>query len=178
MEQIGELERLIEPAVTGLGYELVRVQITGGREATLQIMAERQDRRAMLVDDCARISREISALLDQADPIAGAYTLEVSSPGIDRPLMKRADYERFAGHEARLEVDPPVESRKRFHGTLLAVEGDDLRLETDAGEVLLPLASIHRAKLVLTDRLIAQATKEAGTKDHSQAAEDAASLAV
>jgi ribosome maturation factor RimP len=178
MEQTGELERLIEPAVTGLGYELVRVQVKGGRQTTLQIMAERQDRRAMLVDDCARLSREISALLDQADPIAGAYTLEVSSPGIDRPLMKPADYQRFAGHEARLEVDPPVEARKRLHGTLVAVEGDDLRLATDAGEIRVPLASIQRAKLVLTDRLIALAMKEAGDRDHSQAAEDAASLAV
>jgi len=179
MEQTGELERLIAPAVTGLGYELVRVQMQGGsRQATLQVMAERQDRRAMQVDDCARLSREISALLDTADPIAGAYTLEVSSPGIDRPLVKAADYERFAGHEARLEADPPIEGRKRFHGTLAGVEGDRVRLETENGEIALPLASIRRAKLVLTDRLIAEATEDAGGERISQAADDAAPLAL
>jgi len=181
VERIGELERLIEPAVMNLGYELVRVQFTGGRGTTLQIMAERKDRRPMLVDDCAALSREISAILDEADPIAEAYSLEVSSPGIDRPLVKRADYERFAGHEARIEVDPPQGGRKRFHGAILGVEGDEVKVAQDDGETFIPLASIRRAKLVLTDRLMAEALKESEgreSEEHrsSQAAEGAASL--
>ena len=174
MDQTGELERLIGPVVTGLGYELVRLMVKSGRQATLQIMVERADRRAMLVDDCARVSREISVLLDTADPIEGEYTLEVSSPGIDRPLMNRADYERFAGHEVRLEIEPPIDDRKRFQGTIAAIEGDDVRLATPTGEVLLPFSSIQRAKLVLTDRLISAALKEAGPAEESEAASHAA----
>ena len=179
MEQTAQIERLIGPVVAGLGYELVRVQMTGGaRQPTLQIMAERQDRRAMLVDDCARLSREISAVLDAADPISDAYMLEVSSPGIDRPLMKRADYERFAGHEARIEIDPPIDGRKRFHGTIRAVDGDAVRLTVEESEVSVPLSAIRRAKLVLTDRLIAEAMKESEEHGFSPAAEGAASLSV
>jgi len=175
MEQISALERLVEPAVTGLGYELVRVQVKGGKRTTLQIMAERRDGRAMLVEDCARLSREISALLETADPIAGDYDLEVSSPGIDRPLMKREDYARFAGHEAKLEVDPPIEGRKRFQGAIAAIEGDDVRLEMQNGvTVSLPFASIQRAKLVLTDRLIAAALKDGAATEYQPAADDAA----
>src|SRR3569623_481455 len=106
------IAQLIAPIVDELGYELVRVQIQGGsRHATLQIMAERRDRKAMIVDDCARLSRAISNLLDEADPIDGEYTLEVSSPGIDRPLMKRADYARFQGHEAKVEMAAPIDGR-------------------------------------------------------------------
>ncbi len=154
------IERLIEPALTAMGYELVRVMLRGGHSPTLQIMAERHDGVAMTVDDCADISRAISALLDVEDPIAGAYTLEVSSPGIDRPLVKPADYERFAGFEARLETVLPVAGRKRFRGRLMGLAGEDVRLrETAAGaednETRVPLAAIARAKLVLTDDLIA-----------------------
>ena len=179
MEQTAQIERLIGPTVAGLGYELVRVQITGGaKRPTLQIMAERRDRHAMLIDDCARLSREISAVLDAADPIFDAYMLEVSSPGIDRPLMKPADYERFAGHEARIEIDPPIDGRKRFHGTIRAVEGDAVKLAVDESEVCLPLNLVRRAKLVLTDRLIAEAMKESEGQGSSPAAEGAASLFV
>ena len=179
MEQTAQIERLIEATVAGLGYQLVRVQMTGGaKRPTLQIMAERQDRRGMLVDDCARLSREISAVLDAADPISDAYMLEVSSPGIDRPLMKRADYERFAGHEARIEVDPPIEGRKRFHGTILAVDSDAVRFALEEGEVSIPLSCIRRAKLELTDRLIAEAMKEPEEHVSPHAAEGAASLSV
>jgi ribosome maturation factor RimP len=173
MNQPGALERLIEPAIIGLGYELVRVQVKGGRRTTVQIMAERGDRRAMKVEDCVRLSREISTLLEAADPIAEDYDLEVSSPGIDRPLMKREDYERFIGHEAKLEIEPPIEGRKRFQGTIASVEGEDVRFEVQNGAVMLPFASIQRAKLVLTDRLIAAALKEEAAADH-QPAEDAA----
>ncbi len=155
------IERLIEPALLAMGYELVRVAMQGGESRpTLQIMAERKDGVAMSVDDCADISRTISALLDVEDPITSAYTLEVSSPGIDRPLVKRADFERFAGFEARIETVQPVAGRKRFRGRLMGVAGEDVRLrEPDkaAGaedETLVPLAAIARAKLVLTDELI------------------------
>lgn len=155
------IERLIEPALVAMGYELVRVAMQGGESRpTLQVMAERKDGVAMSVDDCADISRTISALLDVEDPIASAYTLEVSSPGIDRPLVKRADFERFAGFEARIETVSPVSGRKRFRGRLMGVAGEDVRLrepEKAAGaeeETLVPLAAIARAKLVLTDDLI------------------------
>lgn len=162
------IERLIEPALTAMGYELVRVAVRGGAShPTLQIMAERRDGMGMTVDDCADISRAISAVLDVEDPIASAYTLEVSSPGIDRPLVKRDDFERFAGFEARIETVQPVAGRKRFRGRLMGVTGEDVRLREPAktadvaDETLVPLAAIVRAKLVLTDDLIAatQTTK-------------------
>jgi ribosome maturation factor RimP len=144
-----------------MGYALVRVAIVGGvARPTLQVMAERKDGAAMSVDDCADISEAISAVLDVEDPIAGAYTLEVSSPGIDRPLVKKADYERFAGFEAKLETAQPVGGRKRFRGRLLGTGEDTVRMRLDSGEELdLPLDGIAKAKLVLTDELI-----EAGTR--------------
>lgn len=162
------IEGLIEPALTAMGYDLVRVAVQGGESRkTLQIMAERQDGEGMSVDDCADISHAISAVLDVEDPIAGAYTLEVSSPGIDRPLVKRGDFERFAGFEARIETVQPVAGRKRFRGRLMGVTGDEVRLREAAkaagaaDETLVPLTAIVRAKLVLTDDLIAatQTTK-------------------
>lgn len=150
-----KIEKLIVPVADELGYELVRVQMQGGaRRTTLQIMAERRDRTAMLVEDCARLSRAISAVLDEADPITEEYTLEVSSPGIDRPLMKRADYERFMGHDVKLEMDAPVDGRKRFQGAMTAIDGDNLLLDSESGSASLPLARIKSAKLILTDRLI------------------------
>ena len=156
-----KIETLIGPVIDALGYELVRVQMQGGaRHPTLQIMAERRDRAAMLVDDCARLSRAISNLLDEADPIDSEYLLEVSSPGIDRPLMKRADYERFAGHDAKIELDAPIGGRKRFQGPIGRIEGDDVSIDCEGGAVTLPLAAIKSAKLILTDRLIAAVESE------------------
>ena len=152
-----EIVRIIEPALEAMGYRLVRVALTGARRATLQVMAERRDEAAMTVDDCAQISRSISALLDVADPIAGAYTLEVSSPGIDRPLVRPEDYDRFAGFAARIELAAPQDGRKRFRGRLLGRVEDHVRLADEAGEVRLPLAAIIRAKLELTDDLLASA---------------------
>jgi len=155
------IAQLIAPVVDELGYDLVRVQMQGGaRRATLQIMAERRDRKAMVVDDCARLSRAISNLLDEADPIDGEYTLEVSSPGIDRPLMKRADYERFLGHEAKLETDQPIDGRKRFQGTIASLDGDTVMLDSAGTVFPLPLAQVKSAKLILTDRLIAAVEDE------------------
>ena len=149
-----QIERLINPVIDQLGYELVRVQMQGAKRLTLQIMAERRDRQPMKVEDCARLSREISAALDVADPISEEYVLEVSSPGIDRPLMKPADYLRFAGHEAKVELDVAVEGRKRFEANIAGVEDDVLKLELDGAVIAVPFAAIRRARLILTDRLI------------------------
>ena len=116
----------------------------------------------MSVEDCAEISRSISALLDVADPIASAYDLEVSSPGIDRPLVRPEDYDRFAGFEAKIELSEPLSGRKRFRGRLLGRDGDAVRLIGEAGEVSLPFALITRAKLVLTNDLLALASAKSG----------------
>jgi len=151
------IAQLIEPSLTSMGYRLVRVAVTGGRRMTLQIMAERLDDASISLEDCEQISHSISALLDVADPIAGAYVLEVSSPGIDRPLVRAEDYDRFNGFEARIELAMPVNGRKRYRGRLLGTAEGAIRLLTDAGETRLPLEAVMRAKLVLTDDLIAAA---------------------
>lgn len=155
------ISALVAPSLDAMGYELVRVLLQGRQNPTLQIMAERRDRAPMTVDDCADISRAMSALLDVEDPIAAAYTLEVSSPGIDRPLTRRQDYERFAGFEAKLETTRPVDGRKRFRGKVLGVDPDDrVQLMVETGEIFIPLGEVKSAKLVLTDELIAAAMKE------------------
>jgi ribosome maturation factor RimP len=118
----------------------------------------------MLVDDCAALSRAVSAVLDVEDPIAGAYTLEVSSPGIDRPLVRLADFDRFAGFEAKVEMDLAVDGRRRYQGRLLGAEGDAVRMRMEDTEVLLPYADIRRAKLVLTEDLLAKAEHGVGTE--------------
>jgi ribosome maturation factor RimP len=157
-----EIAAIIEPSLDAMGYRLVRVALLGARRATLQVMAERRDEAAMTVENCAEISRSISALLDVADPIAGAYTLEVSSPGIDRPLVRPEDYDRFAGFEAKIELAQPLSGRKRFRGRLLGRADDAVRLIGEDGEVALPFALIARAKLVLTDDLLALARTKVG----------------
>jgi ribosome maturation factor RimP len=162
------IEKLIEPSLEACGYRLVRVLLTGGRGTTLQVMAERADDAPMSVDDCVGISRSLSAVLDVADPIAGAYRLEVSSPGIDRPLVKPADYDRFGGREARIELNVPVNGRKRFRGRLIGVVGDALRLATAAGEERLPLAGVTHAHLVADDTAASPRRRRAGVrKDRS-----------
>jgi ribosome maturation factor RimP len=145
---------MIEPSLTAMGYRVVRVVVTSGRRPTLQVMAERLDDGAMTVDDCALISHSVSALLDVADPIAGAYTLEISSPGIDRPLIRAEDYDRFSGYQAKIELGQPIGGRRRFRGRLLGIAGDEVRLATETGETRLPFAAITRARLVLNDELI------------------------
>ncbi len=156
MFDAAKIEGMIGPSLSAMGYSIVRVAFTGGRSRpTLQIMAERNDNAAMTVDDCETISHTVSALLDVADPIDSAYQLEISSPGIDRPLTRRADYERFAGFEAKIDMLRPVDGRRRFRGKLMGLEGDDAKLLVGADTVLLPLDAISRAKLVLTDELIA-----------------------
>ena len=155
MDWTRQITELIEPTLNEMGFELIRVLVTGGQRPTLQIMVERADLAPLTVEHCAGASRAISALLDVADPIAGAYRLEVSSPGIDRPLVRRADYERFAGLEARLETELPIDGRRRFRGRLIGLAGDQVRLALPEGEQSIPFDSIKKAKLVLTDELLA-----------------------
>lgn len=156
MDAADRVRALLEPTVEALGFELVRVAYGGGQRPRLQIMAERAD-GSMTIDDCALLSRELSALLDVEDPIAGEYVLEVSSPGIDRPLTRRKDFERWAGFEARIETETPVDGRRRFTGRLSGLEGEEVRMVVDGAELRLPLAGIVRARLVMTDALLAAA---------------------
>jgi len=155
MDQAALVAKLVEPALNALGYDLVRVHFGGGCDLRLQIMAERADRAEMTVEDCASISRNISTLLDAEDPIPEAYTLEVSSPGIDRPLVRLEDYDRFAGFDARVESRTPVVDRKKFSGVLKGTDGDDILIDVDGEIYEVPFVEIHRAKLILTDELIA-----------------------
>ena len=162
MSSVAELERLIEPIAQALGYELVRVRLSGANRPVLQVMAERED-GTMNVDDCAALSRAISTAFEEDDPIESEYVLEVSSPGIDRPLTRRRDFEAYAGHEARLELKYALDGRKRVRGVLKGLKGEDIVVETDLGEakgrgeLAVPFMAIGDAKLVLTDELIAAA---------------------
>ena len=149
------IERLVKAPLEAEGFDIVRVIFSGDRRPKLQIMVERQDGRAVNVDDCALASRRVSAVLDVEDPVSGSYVLEVSSPGIDRPLTRLRDFERFTGFEARVELRVPVDGRRRFRGRLLGVDRETIRLETDQEEIELSFDDIHKAKLVLTDDLIA-----------------------
>ena len=160
MDRIRQVTELIEPTLHDMGFELVRVLMSGGQRPTLQIMVERGDQAPTTLDACAKVSHAVSALLDVADPLPGAYRLEVTSPGLDRPLVRRADYERFAGLEARLETELPIEGRRRFRGRLLGLAGDQVRLALPEGEMSIPFDAIKKAKLVLTDELLAAAQTE------------------
>jgi ribosome maturation factor RimP len=144
---------MIEPSLAAMGYRLVRVVMTNGHRATLQIMVERLDDLPISLDDCAQISRSVSSLLDVADPIAHGYSLEISSPGIDRPLVRKEDYDRFSGREVRIELVVPLDGRRRFRGRLLGTSEGVVRLLTETGEARLPLDRVARAKLLLTDDL-------------------------
>ena len=146
---------IIEPALEGRGFRLVRVALSGREGKTLQVMAERPD-GSMTIEDCEAISREISALLDVNDPIAGAYRLEVSSPGIDRPLVRPVRLRGLGGHEAKIELNEPIDGRKRFRGTLEGFEDGEIRIEVDLGEagrqvIGIPIGLVGEAQLVLTD---------------------------
>ena len=155
-----EIERLVTPALEAMGYTVVRVKLTGQPDKTLQIMVELLDGSTVTVADCGKISHAVSALLDVEDSLKGAFNLEISSPGIDRPLVRPVDFERFAGHVAKIETRRPLEGRKRFRGRLLGLVGDDVRIDGEDGVAAIPLADIAAAKLVLTDELIAEAMKE------------------
>jgi ribosome maturation factor RimP len=155
MELADRISEMVRLTVEDLGYSLVRVQVLGQQRPRVQVMAERIDGRPMTVDDCVCLSRSISAVLDVEDPISTTYTLEVSSPGIDRPLVRLADYDRFAGFEARIELARPVGGRRRFRGRLLGTAGETIRLNADGEEFEVHYMDIQRAKLVLTEDLLA-----------------------
>lgn len=164
---------LIEPSILDMGYRLVRVRHTGGKRPTLQIMAERLSDGAMEIDDCETVSRAVSALLDVEDPIDGAYALEVSSPGIDRPLVRREDFERYSGHEIKLELARPMDGRKRFRGQLLGMNGDSVQLRmtgvpAEEADVELDFEAIGEAKLVLTDALIEASLRESKARENAR----------
>jgi ribosome maturation factor RimP len=161
LDRAAAVERLVAPSLAATGYEVVRVLVMGQHRPLLQIMIERADRRSVSVDDCAEVSRTVSALLDVEELIAGSYTLEVSSPGIDRPLTRPEHFVRFAGFEAKVETRMPLDGRKKFTGRLLGLEGERVRIATAEGEVALPFADVQRAKLVLTDELIASTASPA-----------------
>jgi ribosome maturation factor RimP len=155
---------IVEPVVEQLDYRLVRVKVSGGEGCIVQIMAERPD-GSMSVEDCEIVSRALSPVLDTNDPIDRPYRLEISSPGIDRPLVRVSDFERFAGHWAKVEMEVPIHDRKRFRGVLAGTEGETVRLRRDdaregeEADVLLPIREMSEAKLVLTDELVAQALR-------------------
>ena len=151
------LLELLDPVAEAAGYEIVRLRLMGGeQQRRLQVMAERPSDGDMNVEDCARLSRAISEVLDAADPISGEYVLEVSSPGVDRPLTRLKDFETYEGHEARLELDRMAEGRKRFRGQLAGVEGPNVAIDLEGEEhtALIPFSWITEAKLVLTDELM------------------------
>lgn len=150
----GRIERMIAPAIESMGLAVVRVTLSGGARPVLQVMAERADGTPVTVDDCARLSRAVSAILDAEDPIPGHYTLEVSSPGLDRPLVKARDFVRFEGREAKVEMREPVGGQRRFKGRIAGCKGGIVRIATPEGMAELPLEDIHRAKLVVTDEVI------------------------
>lgn len=159
MANLAELTKLVETEAEAQGLALVRVKMMGGTsDPTLQVMAERPDTRQLTLEDCARLSRRLSELFDELDPIEHAYRLEVSSPGIDRPLTRFQDFEDWKGHEARIGLSEKLDGRKQFTGTLAGTEGDRIVMDVQGlGETHLPFAMLDNAKLVMTEKLI-QAT--------------------
>ena len=168
--------RIVEPVITGLGFRLVRVRTSGMSGLTIQIMVERPD-GTMTIDDCETVSRALSPVLDVADPIERAYRLEISSPGIDRPLVRRSDFDRYAGNAIKVEMAVAVEGRRRFRGLLVGTEGDAARLRRDdaaageASEVLLPIGEMAEAKVALSDALIAESLRRGKAQEHETADE-------
>jgi ribosome maturation factor RimP len=174
---------IAEPVIEQLGYRLVRVKISGADGCTVQIMAERPD-GTMVVEDCETISRALSPVFDMADPVDRAYRLEISSPGIDRPLVRKSDFDRYAGNLVKIETEIPIDGRKRFRGQLLGTQGEAAKLRQDGkvddkkedkavadAEILLPIAEISEARLVLTDDLVRQALRrEKSAKREARAA--------
>ncbi|MGB1264102.1 MULTISPECIES: ribosome maturation factor RimP [Nereida] len=164
------LAEIITPVIEDLGYELVRVRLMSGKQTTLQIMAQKPD-GTIEVDDCAKISTEVSATLDVEDPILDAYALEVSSPGIDRPLTRLKDFALWEGYEVRIETDELIDGRRRFKGELAGVEGDEVLITIEEGTIGLKFDWLSDAKLILTDDLIREVLKgrkDAGHIDETQ----------
>ena len=159
MEPAHEVERIIGPSLADMGFDIVRVRLIGGNRPTLQIMAERVDGGGITVAECAEISHTVSALLDVDDPIKGSYVLEVSSPGIDRPLTRAKDFDRYAGFDAKIELERALDGRRRFRGTLLGLEDGAVIVDCDGTRVALEVGAIRSAKLVMNDKLLAASAK-------------------
>ena len=169
-----EIAGLAEPVLADLGFRLVRVVVSGRNGATVQIMAERPE-GTITVEECAEISRRLSPVLDVHDPMKGQYTLEVSSPGIDRPLVRPSDFDAWAGYEAKIEMKELISGRKRFRGVLEGIEGEEVRIEVELDQlgrqiVGLPLGLIGEARLVLTDELIRETLRRTKKGNQDQAA--------
>lgn len=169
-----EIARIVEPVIDGLGFRLVRVHISGQEGQTVQIMAERPD-GSMTIEDCETLSRDLSAVLDTIDPVRGAYRLEISSPGIDRPLVRPSDFEDWSGFEARIELTEAVSGRKRWRGEIEGLEGGEVRMVCEVEgmgrqTVGFPLTLLAEAKLVLTDDLVREALRSAkrGERDTAE----------
>jgi ribosome maturation factor RimP len=174
-----DIARVAEPVLEGLGFRLVRVSVMGGEDRIVQIMAERPD-GTISIDDCEMISKNVSPVLDVADPINGKYRLEISSPGIDRPLVRPSDFEDWAGHVAKIELNESIDGRKRFKGLLEGFEDGEVRIAADLGasgqhHLGLPIALVTDAKLVLTDELIREALSRA-KKRHGTRPTDGAEI--
>jgi ribosome maturation factor RimP len=152
---------LIAPSLADIGYEVVRVMTIGAERVTLQIMAERLDEDKMTVEDCASISRTVSAIFDVEDPIIGAYTLEISSPGLDRPLVREKDFERYSGLEAKIELHQALNGQRRYSGMLAGYADGIVTIITENGATNLPFEEIDKAKLIITDDLLAAGSAEA-----------------
>ena len=155
MQNKHHLQDMLEPVISELGYETVRVITIGQANPTLQIMIDRLDGKDIVVEDCAKVSRKVSEVLDEKDPIKDQYNLEVSSPGLDRPLTKPEHFARFAGYEAKVETDELIENRKRFKGKIISIDGENtIRFEMDGTEYAIPFDAVSKAKIVITDELL------------------------
>ena len=172
-----ELLELLDPVAEAAGYAIVRLRLTGGtaRARTLQIMAERPSDGDMEIDDCAALSRAVSEVMDAADPVAGEYRLEVSSPGVDRPLTRLADFETYEGYEAKLELDRLAEGRKRFKGVLAGIEGENVGVDLEGEDhtALVPFGWITDAKLTLSDALLKRGAEQRAARLAAQTRDEA-----
>lgn len=160
---------IAEPIAHDLGYNIVRIRVQGGKRATLQIMAERED-GTMSVEDCAKLSRELSSIFEVEDPLDSAYVLEISSPGIDRPLTELAHFEHYKGYSAKLELDRFVEGRKKFRGILAGTDGDNVAidLKDEKDTALIPFEWLSEAKLIITDKILKAKQTKPNTKSDSK----------
>lgn len=165
MELLNKIDALLAPALDEMGYTIVRLHFGGeGRYRALQIMAERKDEQPLSVGDCSEISRTASALLDVEDWISGKYNLEVSSPGLERPLVRLEDYTRFEGRAAKVELEETIDGQKRFKGTLKGIDEDEnilMHIDKDDTDVALPFRAVAKAKLIVTDEMIQDAKRRA-----------------
>lgn len=159
-ETAARIQDLIEPTINDMGFEIVRVQVSGGQTVKVQIMTEPLDGSDMTVAGCAKISRAVSAVMDVEDPIVDAYTLEVSSPGIDRPLVRLKDFDRFNGFEAKIELHQVIDGRRKFSGRLSGTEDENIMIDIDGETASVLFDDIAKAKLIVTDEMIARLGKE------------------